>query len=111
MAKRRRTTGETLQETIARQQKTAIADHSLRPEKVAWDRKMGNLQKILDELRPIEDGILDLTMKKEVLVQELVELRKDMVQECIHPFDMLVEQDGITTCKFCNRRLVTLDHD
>ena len=102
MARRKKPEEETDQEAVVRRLKDAIADKSTRSEKVSWDRKMDQMVKRISELRPLEDAILDLEAKKLPILDEIAELRKDMVENCIHPFQNLTEKDGKIHCKFCN---------
>ena len=38
-------------------------------------------------------------------MDEVDALRQEMVKECIHPYDSLVEKDNYIECKFCYKRL------
>lgn len=105
MARRRKPEGETLDQAITRRQLESVADFATRSEKVSWDRKMNNLVKLVTSLKPIEDEIIALMNKKQPVVDEIIELRKTMVEECIHPFDHLVHKDDHILCKFCNHQL------
>lgn len=82
-----------------------IAMFPNRSEKTSWKRKQDNMVKLIARLRPIEDKILELQKEKEPLLDEISELRKAMVESCIHPMEYLVYHDDHIVCKFCNRKL------
>ncbi|MNI89815.1 hypothetical protein D3C73_1472650 [compost metagenome] len=80
------------------------------------------MQKLLtDKLQPIENKILDLIGQKNKVFDEIVVLRDELIRDCIHPFEHVVEDpiaDGLTsavghsgiyTCKFCNKKVALND--
>lgn len=85
-----------------------IANTASRSDKVSWNRKMDNMIRLLAKIKPIEDEILDLHAKKTEVVDEIAELRRVMVAECIHPFNYLVEHEDYVLCKFCDKKIVNL---
>lgn len=105
MARRKKPEYETIEESTTRRQLEAIADHANRNEKVSWDRKMDNMVSLLAVINPLEQKILDLNTKKAPLMDQLIALRKDMVYECVHPFDNLVHKGDFIECKFCMTKL------
>lgn len=105
MARRKKPDEETLDETTIRRLREEIANSANRSEKTSWNRKMDNMVKLLATLRPIEDQIIELSAKKIPIFDEIQDLRKMMVNECIHPFEYVLVEDGYATCKFCNHRL------
>jgi hypothetical protein len=108
MAKLKKPDNETPQETQNRHTLENFANLANRSEKTSWNRKMDNMVKLLLKLQPIEDKILDLiSTEKTPILDEISNLRKVMVDECVHPFEYLSLQDNqVTTCKFCNKRIV-----
>lgn len=113
MAKRKKPENETEEQAKVRKILESIANHAERSEKTAWKRKNDNMQKLLDQLRPVEQKILDIIIdEKQPILDKIAELRNTMVKECIHPFDMLVmKDDGYVECKFCGRKLKVPDGD
>jgi hypothetical protein len=107
MARRRKPENETKEQAKIRQLFELISNRADRSEKTAWKRKASNMDKLLEDLRPIEDKILKIyAEEKQPLLDEIAELRSLMVKDCIHPFDMLVlTADGYVECKFCNRKI------
>lgn len=105
MARRKKPTAESMDETTQRRLKEEISNNANRSEKTSWNRKMDNMVKLLAELRPIEDKIIELHEKKIPIFDEIQELRKQMVQDCVHPYDHLLLEDGHAKCKFCNRKI------
>jgi len=84
-----------------------IRSHMEKADILSWRRKKEKIEKMVEEvIQPIEDEILALILKKQPLMDELLELRTAMVATCIHPEDLLVEdEDGTLFCNFCNKRL------
>lgn len=108
MAKRKKPDNETHEEASVRQVLETISDNATRSEKVSYDRKMDNMVSLLAKLKPVEEKILDLMAEKAVIVDEIAELRRIMVRDCVHPYQMLVYQsDATTLCKFCNKKFTT----
>jgi hypothetical protein len=84
--------------------KKLIANQAVQADKTAWNRKYGNMQVLVSQMNELSSKILELEEQKMPIYDEIVGLREQMVQECIHPQDHLVEQDGVITCKFCDNR-------
>lgn len=107
MARRKKPENETAEQASERNLFEKIANHSNRSEKTAWKRKLTNMEKLIEQLRPVEEKILDIMrIEKQPLLDKVQVLRLEMVKECIHPFEHLVQKDGHVECKFCNRRIV-----
>ena len=109
MARRKTPENETDKEREDRQIKEKLANGPKRAEKVSWNRKRSNLKALYEKIHPIENEILNLIAKKQPIFDEMQAIREVMVDECIHPFDHLVVNDGYVLCKFCNRKLKLLD--
>lgn len=110
MARRKKPEGETQDQRTTRHLMETVADAATRGEKVSWDRKMDNMVRLIAKLRPIEDQILDLITQKTPIMDEISELRREMVQECVHPYTYLIEHDGIVECKFCSKKFSVMNH-
>lgn len=86
-----------------------VANHANRREKISWERKMQNMQKLIEKLEPIDAQIQELMAEKDPILQDIIELRKLMVTQCIHPRDSLVEVEHedmhLASCKFCNKKI------
>lgn len=111
MARRRKPEGETIEQAAIRRQLETVADCATRSEKVSWDRKMDNMVALLDELRPIEDEILEAMNKKTPIIDKVSALRQEMVRECVHPYTHLVYDGETTRCKFCDKSFGLVRHD
>ena len=122
MARRKAPVNETTEEMEIRKVREEISNHATRSEKVSWERQFGNMQKLLEtKIQPIEAQILDLIAKKNVYIDEMVAIRDELVQDCIHPFEHVVEElrepiegelavrTGIYICKFCNKKVAKHD--
>ncbi len=73
-------------------------------DKQSWNRKYDNLQKLIDQVNKIGDKILELESNKIPIIDEIAILRNHMIQECIHPHELLTESNGMIICKFCNKK-------
>ena len=95
--------GETPEQAEIRRILESVSNHATRNEKTAWERKRVNMDKQVKHLRPLEDKILEIRAKMQPIYDDVASLRNVMVEECIHPYDMLVfnPQDNTVTCKFC----------
>lgn len=74
-------------------------------EKASWLRKKANLESIVDKLEPIEDEIRKLQQIKMDMIDELQEIRKTMIVDCIHPQDYLVHYGKFVKCRFCETNI------
>jgi len=72
-------------------------------DKLSWRRKLEKMEKFLTELEPIEEEIFELYQQKIPIMDKVTQLRKIMVDECIHPKDHLVHKGTHIECKFCNK--------
>lgn len=107
MARRKKPEDETSAEAQRRRLLETISDNATRGEKVSWDRKMDNMVSLIAKLKPIEDQILDLMTAKTPILDEIAALRKDMVKDCVHPYEMLTDLgNGAVRCKFCDKTFV-----
>lgn len=87
--------------------KKKLRSHFDKADLLAWKRKEKKLNEIIEnKLKPLEDKILEIQMLKQPIFDEMNEIRKEMVDTCIHPENYLVEIDNsIILCKFCNKKL------
>lgn len=108
MARRRIPENETPEDTRIRQALEAVADNATRGEKVSWERKADNMQKLVADLAPIEEQIVELMGKKTPIFDEIQNIRTEMVRDCVHPYEQLVfsstdDNKEYILCKFCNK--------
>lgn len=106
MAKRKHPESATPAELLELKLKDTVANHATRSEKTAWQRQHDNLTKLVRKLEPIEDKMLALITEKTKIIDELMVLRSEMVQSCVHPFEHLIVHDHAVVCKFCEKRMV-----
>lgn len=88
--------------------KDQIANTATRNERLAWNRKMVKMEKLVDELRPIEERILEIiATEKYPLMDKIEAVRKVMVNECVHPVEFLEVDPNYTHahCKFCGKNI------
>lgn len=75
-------------------------------ERLSWKRKYDKLTEILEnKMTPIEDKLVALYAERIEVQDEIDELRKIMIKECVHPKDLLVHKSIYVLCKFCNAKL------
>lgn len=83
----------------------AIANFRDKNEKASWLRKKSNLESIVEQIEPIEEQIRALQKAKMDLIDEVQEIRKSMVADCIHPQDYLVHYGKYVKCRFCESNI------
>jgi hypothetical protein len=106
MARKKKPENETVDETQVRRQLDFVSNLATRSEKTSWNRKMDNMVKLISQLTPIEEKILEIMLKeKQPILDQINDLRSAMINECVHPFDQLVIKEDHIQCKFCNRKI------
>jgi len=107
MARRKKPETETAEQVELRRLYETISNSANRGEKTSWNRKMDKMVKLLAQLRPLEQQILDLEAQKLPILDQVQEVRSVMLNECIHPYEYLtLIKDDCVLCKFCNRKIV-----
>ena len=109
MARRKKPENESSDETRIRRALETVADKATRNEKVSWERKLDNMIQLVASVRPLEDQISDLIVKKQPIMDDIQKLRADMVSDCVHPYTHLTHHtDSVMgeyiECKFCFKR-------
>jgi hypothetical protein len=105
MARRKAPENETAEQQHDRRIKEFVSNAANRSEKTSWNRKMDNMVKLMSNLRPIEEKIVELQAQKIPIFDEIQQLRQTMVQECVHPYEYLVVHDDYIVCKFCDKKI------
>jgi len=106
MAKKRKPDNETSVQQQERLTKESIANYATRSEKTSWNRKRLNMEKVINtEIRPVEERILDLHLELRPLYDTIASMRSEMVEFCVHPFDLLVHVGDDIHCKFCQKTM------
>lgn len=83
-----------------------IAGHAVKGEIAAWNRKRKSIERIVgNNIRPIEDQIIEANAKLLPLYDQLKTMRNEMVEFCIHPIDMMVHKGDHVECKFCSAKM------
>lgn len=82
-----------------------ISKKSDKNEKLAWMRKKKKMDVLLTKLYPIEDSLLKLIGDKQIILDEIAELRKFMIKGCIHAEEYLIHHGNYIECKFCNSKI------
>lgn len=82
-----------------------VANYASKGDKASWLRRMKRLEDTIKQLEPVEDKLLELINTRHKLTAQLDEIRADLVTNCIHPEEYLVDHNGYVVCKFCERKL------
>lgn len=85
--------------------KKVIHQQSTQLDKTSWLRKFDNLQTLVKQVNELADKMCELEEQKIPIIDQIADLRQQMVQECIHPIDQLVQHEDYTICKFCEKRI------
>lgn len=85
-----------------------VAGRASQSDKTAWKRRQANLEKVIADMAPIEQQLLELTAAKRPFLEDIERIRAEMVELCIHPAEMLVVTNTtpshhVVLCKFCNK--------
>lgn len=87
--------------------KKKISSFSPKSDRMAWKRRHASMVELIEKLNGVEDEILKIILEKKYpIMDEITKLRQKMLENCIHPSDhLVVGDDGVAVCKFCNTRL------
>jgi len=105
MSRRKKAENETPDQTRERRIFESISNYPDRSDKTSWQRKLNNLETLVAELQPIEDILIDFNKRKTDIIDKITILRSEMVENCLHPYDMLVLKEDHVECKFCNGKI------
>jgi hypothetical protein len=106
VARRKKPENETTEDAAIRHIMETVSSTATRNEKVSWNRKMDGMQELLTKIRPIEDSITDLLAIKQPLIDQIQDVRQEMVKDCVHPYTHLIYKDDHVVCKFCYKKFV-----
>lgn len=105
MARNKIPENETEAEAVDRIAFETISNFANRSEKTSWKRKRDNIELLIEQLRPIEQRILDITAEKLPILDQIATIRNEMVETCIHPLEDLTMYEDHIVCKFCERKM------
>lgn len=88
--------------------KKVIFRQSSQLDKTSWLRKYENLQTLITQVNSLAEKIAEIEAEKIPIIDQINELRQQMVQECVHPIEHLVDHEGYTLCKFCEKRIAVI---
>lgn len=94
-----------LKEKTQKKDFTIVANFRDKNEKASWLRKKKNLEALVVNLEPTELEILRLEKTKMHIIDEIDEIRKSMLVDCIHPQDYLVHYGTYIRCRFCESKI------
>jgi hypothetical protein len=83
----------------------AIANFRDKNEKASWLRKKKNLEALVVKLEPMEEELRRINATKMEIFDEIVDIRKTMIVDCIHPQDYLVHYQKYIKCRFCESNI------
>jgi hypothetical protein len=87
-----------------------ISKQSIGNDRVAFNRRLGNLEQFVrEEINPLEEQILLLREQLIPLYDKLQQLRDEACEHCLHPPEMLsigvaVDNFAPVECKFCGQK-------
>lgn len=110
MARRKNPEGETPEQAILRRKKEKIGAVATRNDRINWTRKFLSMKALIKTLAPHQKEILKLMRKKKIIQDEIDRARKDLIGECVHPLETIVEDQlpNVFICKFCDRKFKVL---
>ncbi len=112
MAIKRKIDNETEDQKSDRLHKEVVSNYATRSEKTSWSRKRNNLEKVINKtIRPVEERILDLHNELRPAYDKVSAMREEMVESCVHPYDLLIIVGDTVHCKFCQRTLAKPNED
>lgn len=82
-----------------------VAKFAHKNQRLSFRRKSERMATLLERIQPIEEKILDLILQKTPIMDDIEEVRRAMLHECVHPRDQLVHKGKYVLCKFCTREL------
>lgn len=103
--------GETDSQAHERRVLEKVSNKATRSEKTAWNRKMDKMVNLLAKLRPLEEKIIELHGEKTPIMDDIQEVRNEMVKDCIHPYEYLLLKEDCVHCKFCDKKIRIPDVD
>lgn len=83
----------------------AIANFRDKNEKASWLRKKKNLEALVVKLEPIEEELRRVNAAKMEIFDEIMDIRKTMIVDCIHPQDYLIHYQKYIKCRFCESNI------
>lgn len=75
-------------------------------DKLAWARKKTKMDELIEQLKPFEEKMLALIQERQPIMDNIAELRRLMINDCVHPPEFLVHKETFVHCKFCDAKLV-----
>ena len=106
MARKKKPENETEEQRLQRLAFERVSNHANRSEKTSWNRKLDNMVKLIAKLRPIEEKILDIIKEEKTpIMDDINAVRKQMILECVHPYEYLVQDGEAVKCRFCEKRI------
>ncbi len=82
-----------------------VANIKDKNEKLSWSRRQKRMEEMVAEMQPLDDEFMALIARRQVQLDKIAELRRQMIKECIHPKNSLVHKTTHIECKFCNAKL------
>lgn len=100
-----------LDEEQAKKDIETVSKFADKNQRLAWKRKMNRMETLVERLQPFEEKILKLILEKQPIMDEIDEIRRAMILECVHPADYLVHKGTHIECKFCKNKIRLNKHD
>ena len=92
-----------LDEEEVKKQLEKVSKFADKNQRLSFRRKKERMLILLERIQPIQDKILDLILERTPIMDEIENVRKGMVHECVHPLEYLVHKGTHIQCKFCSK--------
>ena len=94
-----------LDEDAANKEISEVSKHADKNQRLAWRRKKKRIEDLIERLQPLQEKKLELILEMQPTLDEIEDVRQEMVKECIHPADYLVHKGTHIECKFCRSKI------
>ena len=94
-----------LDEDEVNRQLDKVSKFADKNQRLSFKRKGERMSTLLTRIKPIEDEILELILQKTPIMDDIENVRRGMVHECVHPRDYLVHKGTHILCKFCSKEI------
>lgn len=83
----------------------AVSSYHGKNAKLTWNRKIKKMQALIEDVGVFERQILEMSLLKQPILDQIAVLRNEMVKECIHPKDHMYHAGTFLVCKFCDKNI------
>lgn len=70
-----------------------------------FENLKNELIEMTENIKGVANEIEELILSKEPIEDKILNIRTEMIKDCIHPIDHLIHNGDSITCRFCETRL------